>query len=309
MGGESLKELPFIHTKKNKSIACFYLAINLLYEEEKMSETISINNSKGGVAKSTSVITIAQILAISGYKILIIDLDPQMNTTKMYGQTENHDVYIEHMFCSKQLRKSSVEEFIAPTSYPNISIISASKDYYELIYKIHEASKNYSVELTFRNNLEYIKEDYDYIIIDNSPFKSALSNCSICASDGVLTPINADNFSYDGLMDLIETIQNLNEKYSLSINFTGIYMTRVSNRTNLFKQMFENYEEMFEDKFIPVSIRQTDAVNQSNTSFIPLLTYDKRCTAAQDYIELVNYLGLMDNKHYKKLIRYMKGEK
>ena len=274
-----------------------------------MSETISINNSKGGVAKSTSVITMAQILAISGYKVLIIDLDPQMNTTKMYGQTENHDVNIEHLFCTKQLRKSSVEEFIASTSHPSISIISASRDYYELIYKIHEASKSYPVELTFRNNLEYIKEDFDYIIIDNSPFKSALSNCSICASDGVLTPINADNFSYDGLMDLIETIQQLNEKYSLSINFTGIYMTRVSNRTNLFKQMFENYEEMFEDKFIPVSIRQTDAVNQSNTSFIPLLTYDKRCTAAQDYIELVNYLGLMDNKHYKKLIRYIKGEK
>lgn len=277
-------------------------------QEDKMAETISINNSKGGVAKSTSVITIAQILAISGYNVLIIDLDPQMNTTKMYGQNENSDVNIEHLFCVKQLQKSSVEEFIVPTSHSGISMISASRDYYELIYKIHEASKSNPVELIFRSNLEYIKEDYDYIMIDNSPFKSALSNCSLCASDGVLTPINADNFSYDGLMDLIETIQQLNEKYSLSINFTGIYMTRVSNRTNLFKQMFESYEEMFEDKFIPVSIRQTDAVNQSNTSFVPLLTYDKRCTAAQDYIELVNYLGLMDNKHYKKLIRYMKGK-
>ncbi len=81
-----------------------------------MAETISINNSKGGVAKSTSVITISQILAIAGYKRLIIDLDPQMNTTKMYGQNENPDVNTEHLFCTKQLRKSSVEEFIAPTS-------------------------------------------------------------------------------------------------------------------------------------------------------------------------------------------------
>ena len=274
-----------------------------------MAETISINNSKGGVAKSTSVITISQILAISGYKVLIIDLDPQMNTTKMYGQNENLDVNTEHLFCTKQLRKTSVEEFVLPTIQPGISIISASRDYYELIYKIHAATKEYPVELTFRHNLEYIKEDYDYIFIDNSPFKSALSNCSLCVSDGVLTPINADNFSYDGLMDLIETIQNLNDSYSLSINFLGIFMTRVSSRTNLFKQMFESYEEMFEDKFIPVSIRQTDDVNQSNTAFIPLLTYDKRCTATQDYIELVNYLGLMDNKHYKKLIKYMKGEK
>lgn len=280
-----------------------------LKEKKDMSRTISINNSKGGVAKSTSVITISQILAIAGYKILIIDLDPQMNTTKMYGQNENPDVNIEHLFCTKQLRKSSVEEFVQSTSYDGISIISASRDYYELIYKIHEVSKEYPVELTFRNNLEFIKKEYDYILIDNSPFKSDLSNCSLCASDGVLTPINADNFSYDGLMDLIETIENLNTNYSLAIDFIGIFMTRVSNRTNLFKQMYESYEEMFGDNFIPVSIRQTDAVNQSNTAFIPLLNYDKKCTAAQDYIELVNYLGLMDNKHYKKLVKYMKGEK
>lgn len=274
-----------------------------------MSKTISINNSKGGVAKSTSVITLAQILSISGYKVLIIDLDPQMNTTKMYGQDENPDINIERLFCVKQDDKSSVEEFILSTPYDGISIISASRDYYELIYKIHETGKEYSVELTFRNNLEYIKEDFDYIIIDNSPFKSDLSNCSLCASDGVLTPINADNFSYDGLMDLIETIETLNSNYSLSIDFLGIFMTRVSNRTNLFKQMFESYEEMFADKFIPVSIRQTDAVNQSNTAFIPLLSYDKKCTAAQDYVELANYLGLMDNKHYKKLVKYIKGDK
>ena len=92
-----------------------------------MAETIRINNSKGGVAKSTSVITLSQILAIAGYKILIIDLDPQMNTTKMYGQDENPDVNIEHLFCTKQLRKSSVEEFITPTSQEGISIISASR--------------------------------------------------------------------------------------------------------------------------------------------------------------------------------------
>ena len=274
-----------------------------------MSETISINNSKGGVAKSTSVITLSQILAIAGYKVLIIDLDPQMNTTKMYGQDENEEVNIEHLFCTRQLRKQSVEEFIQPTNHERISIISASRDYYELIYKIHETGKEYPVELTFRNNLDFIKNDYDYILLDNSPFKSELSKCSLCASDGVLTPINADNFSYDGLMDLIDTIEELNNAYSLSIRFTGIFMTRVANNTNLFKQMFESYEEMFGEKFIPVSIRQADAVNQSNTAFIPLLTYNKKCTAAQDYIELANYLGLMDNKHYKKLVKYMKGEK
>ena len=77
--------------------------------------------------------------------------------------------------------------------------------------------------------------------------------------------------------------------------FAGIFMTRVAGRTTLYKQMFESYENMFGEKFLPVSIRNCIAVSESNTTFEPLLTYDKRCTAAQDYIELVNYLGLMDN--------------
>ncbi len=83
-------------------------------------------------------------------------------------------------------------------------------------------------------------------------------------------------------------------------------MTRVAGRTTLYKQMYESYENMFGDKFLPVSIRNCIAVNESNTLFEPLLTYDKRCTAAQDYIELVNYLGLMDNKHFRELAKYLK---
>lgn len=110
-------------------------------------------------------------------------------------------------------------------------------------------------------------------------------------------------------MSLLDTIEELNTKYSLSIEFAGIFMTRVAGRTTLFKQMFESYENMFEDKFLPVSIRNSISVSESNTTFEPLLTYDKRCTAAQDYIELVNYLGLMDNKHFRELAKYLKGEK
>lgn len=275
-----------------------------------MSEVISLINEKGGVGKSTSAITISQILAISGYKILIIDLDPQMNTTKMFGQPGDElDINYEHLFCQKQIKKSSVMEFVNKTQYKNISILSASRELNTLIYKIYDRSKEVNVELFLKHNLGLLKDEFDYIIIDNSPFRSYLTSCAICASDKVITPICVDNFSYDGLMSLLDTIEELNTKYSLSIEFAGIFMTRVAGRTTLFKQMFESYEEMFGDKFLPVSIRNCIAVSESNTMFEPLLTYDKRCIAAQDYIELVNYLGLMDNKHFRELAKYLKGEK
>ena len=214
-----------------------------------MSQVISLINEKGGVGKSTSAITIAQILSIS-----------------------------------------------------------ASRELNQLIYKIYDVSKEKNVELYFRNNLNYIKDEFDYIIIDNSPFKSYLTSCAIIASDKIITPVNVDNFSYDGLMSLFQTIEDLNKKYSLSIEFAGLFMTRITGRTTIYKQMFEDYERMFGDKFIPISIRNCIAVSESNTIFEPLLSYDKKSTAAQDYIELVNYLGLMDNKHFRELAKFLKGD-
>ena len=297
-----------------------------------MSEVISLINEKGGVGKSSSAITIAQILSISGYSILLIDLDPQMNTSKMFGKSEEgKDIDYEQLFCSKFDDKATVMNYISTTDYENISILCASRELNNLIYKIYDESKESNVELCFKHNLSLLKDDYDYIIIDNSPFKSYLTTCAMCASNKIITPICVDNFSYDGLMSLFDTIEDLNAKYALSIEFAGMFMTRVAGRTTLYKQMFESYENMFGDKFLPVSIRNCIAVNvldsltamqflpvsirnciavnESNTLFEPLLTYDKRSTAAQDYIELVNYLGLMDNKHYRELAKYLKGEK
>lgn len=287
-----------------------YNEIKYIQKGATMSEVISLINEKGGVGKSTSAITIAQILAISGYKVLIIDLDPQMNTTKMYGQAEaNPDIDYERLFCYKQKDKEDVMNYITETDYKNISLLTASRELNSLIYRIYDKMKEVNVELYLRYNLNLIKEEFDYIIIDNSPFKSYLTSCAMCASDKIITPICVDNFSYDGLMSLFDTIEELNDRYALSIEFAGIFMTRVAGRTTLFKQMYESYENMFGDRFLPVSIRNCIAVNESNTTFEPLLTYDKRCPASLDYIELVNYLGLMDNKHFRELAKYLKGEK
>ena len=199
--------------------------------------------------------------------------------------------------------------FITETDYDNISILTDSRELNSLIYKIYDKMKETNVELYLRYNLNLIKDEFDYIIIDNSPFKSYLTSCAMCASDKIITPICVDNFSYDGLMSLLDTIEELNDKYALSIEFAGIFMTRVAGRTTLFRQMYESYENMFGDRFLPISIRNCIAVNESNTTFEPLLTYDKKCPASLDYVELVNYLGLMDTPHYRKLAKYLKGEK
>ena len=273
-------------------------------------KAIAMFNNKGGVGKSTLCFHLACALNEMGKRVLLIDLDPQMNTSKMFGKNDEGNAKdYEQLFCKKLSKKSEVLDYISQTDYENISILCASRVLNSLIYKIYDESKESNVELCFKYNLALLKDDYDYIIIDNSPFKSYLTTCAMCASNKIITPICVDNFSYDGLMSLFDTIEELNQKYALSIEFAGMFMTRVAGRTTLYKQMYESYENMFGDKFLPVSIRNCIAVNESNTLFEPLLTYDKRCSAAQDYIELVNYLGLMDNKHFRELAKYLKGEK
>lgn len=265
-------------------------------------KVISVNNSKGGVGKSTTIITLSQILACSGYKILVMDLDPQMNSTKILcPDYEPKGLGYKHLFCEKQFSKSSIEEFIVSTKNPNIDVFPAEEQLYDIIYDIYEANKEKIVGNIFRKNISFIKNDYDYIIIDNSPFRSYLTTCALFISDEVLVPIENDNFSYDGINNLIKTISALNAKYSLEINFTGVFITKAESRTTLYKEMVKSYQEMFGDKFIPISIRKTEAVKQANTLFVGLLDYDKRCNAVSDYIALAEYLGLMDKSHAKKI--------
>ena len=129
-----------------------------------MSEVISLINEKGGVGKSTSSITIAQILAISGYKTLLIDLDPQMNTTKMFGLSEGiEDENYEQLFCSKMDNLEELEYYVTETEYENISILSASRELNNLIYVIYDKMKETNVELYLRHNLALLKEDKSLI--------------------------------------------------------------------------------------------------------------------------------------------------
>lgn len=125
-----------------------------------MSEVISLINEKGGVGKSTSAITIAQILAISGYQVLLIDLDPQMNTTKMFGKDEdNSNINYEHLFCEKQLRESSVLTSSVKQITKIFQYCLHQEELNTLIYKIYDKSKEVNVELYLKHNLSFLKRN------------------------------------------------------------------------------------------------------------------------------------------------------
>lgn len=292
-------------------------------------KVITFANSKGGVSKSTSIGTIASITGASKYKTLLIDLDPQRNLTKTFtnntayksskenlwrnfiGNTDNYEndnPALTALFCEKFTKKESMMEYIVDSNFTNVDILPATFDLAFIIYYIYDKCKEDKNAVTyFKHNLQLLKNDYDYIFIDTSPFMSYLTMSTIAASDYIVTPINTDSYSYDGLEQLIDIVEEINDTFNTQAEFKGVFLTRVKRNTTVYKKLKEQYKELFGDRFIPISVRDCITVTEANTALIPLFEYDSTCPAIEDYIKIINYLGLLDNKHYKNLEKLLGG--
>lgn len=265
---------------------------------------IAFTINKGGVGKTTSLCAIAQILALAEYKVLVVDLDPQANTSRIFGiKRDIPDVNYTDLYC-KQLDEEGISKFVCKSNFENIDIIPSSSQIKRMNVKVYDAKKeNPMAGLHFRNNIMLIEDNYDFVLMDNAPAIDDMADCSIAAADKVIIPINTDNLSYEGIDGTIKLVQEINEKYNLDVKFGGVFMTRVKGRTTLYKDLFESFKEQFGEYFIPVSIRDCNAVAEANTVFMPLYAYSKKCTAFIDYVELISRLGLMDKKHYQILLK------
>ena len=280
-----------------------------------MGQIIGMINEKGGVGKTTGITTMSEILGIAGHKVLIIDLDPQMNATSIYKDEDDefeldNNQYLE-LFCNPSLSASKVDAMIYKSKYENISLLPSSKYLKDLIYEIHNKNIESKGSITpiFYKNIKHLKDKFDYIMIDNSPFDTEISRSTICASDNILTPIRPDNFSFEGIISLMGTINEINNKYHVNVKFLGIYINQAKPNTVIYRQLSEQYGEQFDDVFIPILIREANAVYEANTVFEPLVTYAKKCNPVDDYIHLLSAIGLLDLKHYRKVSAFIRGGK
>lgn len=264
---------------------------------------IALMNNKGGVAKTTSVCTIAQILALGEYKVLVIDMDQQANCSRMFGISgEIEGLNYANLLCNP-LRKEEVYDYIYESNFKNINILPASPQLKSMPIALYEEQKtNMAAPLAFRRNIGAISEDYDFILIDTAPgYDDYFIESIVAAVDKVLIPSEVNNTSYEGVSVTVPLVKNVNDKYGLNVEFAGIFFTRVKNRSSLYAGMNDSYKEMFGEYFMPVGIRDTIKVHESYTTFEPLYFRDKKCTAFIDYVELVGVLGIMDNKHWKNV--------
>lgn len=273
-----------------------------------MTKVISIVNNKGGVGKTASTGIMGELLAFTGKRVLCIDLDQQSNLSMLFnvkvedseevisGIENPEEENIAELFKFRYKTKEDVTKLIKKTKVKNLDVLpsSARHKHTQLNISKNETGNN---NIILKKALATIKEDYDYILIDNAPASDILTVNSMFASDYVLVPVRAEALSGKGLKETISNIKYIKEEHDLDkIEFLGTFLTQVEINTNVYKDLKEYYQNDLGNKFFRTPIRKDIKVSEIQTVFKPVLEYCPDANVVYDYAMLLLELGIMENE-------------
>lgn len=255
-------------------------------------KTISVINLKGGVAKTTSAVNIAHILAVMHNKrVLIVDNDKQGNASKMFNLHDYNKPSISEILTGRNIE---MKEIIFQTQYPNLDVIPANMTLLKANLEVM-MDQSRPQQTRFKKAFKTIENDYDYCIIDNAPDINIATINALVASDDVLIPIKIDKFAFDGLAELKEQIDNTKEELNPNLCFRGCFVT-CYQRNEVNRQGKEWLSNQEEYPLFETHIRRTEKVDESTFATMPIIEYSRRSGAAIDYIKFVKeYLGVSNS--------------
>ena len=247
-----------------------------------MGRIIAVTNQKGGVGKTTTAINLSAALGAKGKKVLVIDTDPQGNTTSGYGIDKNE---LDYSVYDLMLSDCSVHDCIIKDVVNNVSIIPSNVDLSAVeIELIGKEQKEYIL----KKEIDYVKDVYDYIIIDCPPSLSMLTINSMTTANSVLVPIQCEYYALEGLSDLLHTINLVQERLNPNLTMEGVVFTMYDARTNLSNQVVENVKEYLGENIyktvIPRNVRLAEAPSYGQ----PINVYDPKSAGAEAYAMLAD---------------------
>ena len=247
-----------------------------------MGKIIAVTNQKGGVGKTTTSVNLSACLAYEGKRTLLIDCDPQCNSTSGLG-VEDYDLSIYE--CLSEAEKT--ESAIVETKYRNLSVIPSSPNLsaaeIELAYEDNR-------EFFLKNVLNRIKNNYDYIIIDSPPALGMITINILTASDSVLIPIQCEYYALEGLSQLISTVRTIKKKLNPNIEIEGVLGTMYDGRTNLSIQVLDEVKRYFPDKVYKTIIPRNIRLSEAPSFGEPVIAYDRTSKGADAYMALAKEL-------------------
>ena len=255
-----------------------------------MGKILSISNQKGGVGKSTTAINLSACLGELGKKVLVIDMDPQGNTTSGLGiDKDDPEIYTVY---DMLVDECSVNDCILDTGFENLSIIASNSNLAGAEIELLEIEDR---EYTLRNHIEPIKDVFDYILIDCPPSLSILTINAMCASSGIIVPIQCEYYALEGLTQILNTINLVKERLNSEIKIEGVVFTMFDARNNLSSDVVANVKENLDinvfETIIPRNVRLAEAPSYG----MPVIEYDNRSTGAASY----RYLAEEIVKHHE----------
>ena len=244
-------------------------------------KTICIFNQKGGVGKTTTNINLCAYLAMEGYKVLTIDIDPQGNTTSGLGLDKNNlDLSIYDVLISDTpMKESIVRSDLVQNLFISPSTMELAGAEVELINRKNR-------ENIIKDKLKEVENEYDYVFIDCPPSLGVLTINALTCADSVLIPIQCEFYALEGVSQLVNTIQLVKKSLNKDLDIEGVVMTMFDYRTNLSNEVLKEVQKYFKDKVYKTTISRNVRLAEAPSFGLPIMLYDEKCKGAEAYVKL-----------------------
>ncbi len=246
-----------------------------------MGKIIAIANQKGGVGKTTTSINLSACLGELGKKVLVIDLDPQGNCTSGFGiEKEQIQNTVYELILNKCSVKNSMMEV---EGIENVTIIPSNVNLAGAEIELLEFNEK---EYILKNSIDYVKEDFDYIIIDCPPSLNMLTVNAMTTADSMLIPIQCEYYALEGIGQLITTINLVQQRLNSKLKIEGVVFTMYDGRTNLSKDVVDNVKNNLNANIYNTIIPRNVSLAEAPSNGLPITVYDNKSTGAESYRNL-----------------------
>jgi chromosome partitioning protein len=242
-----------------------------------MGRVIAIANQKGGVGKTTTAINLSACLAEAGKRVLVIDIDPQGNTTSGLGVMKND---IEKTVYEVMLQEIELPDAIIKNIFDNLDIVPSNVNLAGAEIDLIDFDNR---EYILKNEINKVKEQYDFIILDCPPSLSMLTVNAMTASDSVIVPIQCEYYALEGLTQLIHTINLVKKQLNPALELEGVVFTMYDSRTNLSLQVVENVKDNLNQTIYKTIIPRNIRLAEAPSHGLPINIYDSKSAGAESY--------------------------